>query len=134
MDLLSWRKMLIQINILFMICYKVWFSLTFSSSKVWLGKKIIIFGVDSSSLVYNDNKKKDILVLNKSPIQGLHDTIITAEGEYSITFSRLQIKSCLSRHYIGSNSSTKNINSKARTPKQNHIHVFWKCVKRFYSQ
>ena len=67
--------------------------------------------------MYADKKKKDILFLNKIPIQGLNVTIITAEGEYSITFPRLQVKFCLSLHYIDSNSSTQNNNSKGKTLK-----------------
>ena len=34
------------------------------------------------------DNKKDSLVLIKDPTQGLHDTMITAEVEYSINFSR----------------------------------------------
>ena len=37
-------------------------------------------------------RKKDILVPNKDPTQGLDDTTITAEEEYSINFSRSQRK------------------------------------------
>ena len=33
-------------------------------------------------------RKKDSLVLDKEPTQGLHDTTITAEAKYSINFSR----------------------------------------------
>ena len=41
-----------------------------------------------SSPVHTDNKKKDILLLGKRPTQGLDDTTLTAEVEYSINFSR----------------------------------------------
>ena len=34
------------------------------------------------------DNKKDSLVLIKDPPQGLYDTMITAEAEYSINFSR----------------------------------------------
>ena len=42
------------------------------------GQNILIFGVDTSSSVHIDNKKKDILVLGKAPTQGLQHTL-TAE-------------------------------------------------------
>ena len=35
------------------------------------GQNVIIFGVDMSSSVHVDNKKKDILILGKGPTQGL---------------------------------------------------------------
>ena len=76
------------------------FSLTDSS----IGKSVIIFGVDMSSSLHIDNKNKDILVLGREPTQGLDNTTLTAEAEYSINFSRSQRKFCLSFHYNGSNS------------------------------
>ena len=41
-----------------------------------------------SSSVHIDNKKKYILILGKGPMQGLDDTTLKAEAEYSINFSR----------------------------------------------
>ena len=58
------------------------------------GKNTTMFGVDNSSLAHNDNKKKDILVLGEGPTQGLDDTTITTETEYSFTFTRLN-KVCI---------------------------------------
>ena len=69
-----------------------------------LGKNVIIFGVDVSSSVHIDNKEKDILILGKGSRQGLNDTTLTAEAQYSINFSRLNGKFYLSLHYNGSNS------------------------------
>ena len=43
------------------------------------GKSVIVFGVDMSSSVHVDNKKKDILILGEGPTQGLGDTILTTE-------------------------------------------------------
>ena len=40
-------------------------SFTFPSGK--FGQNIIIFGLDMSSSVHADNKKKDILILGKGP-------------------------------------------------------------------
>ena len=68
------------------------------------GKNVVIFGVDISSTVHIDNKKKDILVFGEGATQGLDDTTITTEAKYSINFSRSRIKFCLSFHYYGSNS------------------------------
>ena len=42
-------------------------------------QNVIIFGVDTSSSVHIDNKKKDILILGEGPTQGLHGTIQSAE-------------------------------------------------------
>ena len=57
-----------------------------------------------SSLVYIDNKGKDILILGKSPTQGLDGTTFTVEAKYSINFTQSNRKLCLSLHYNGSSS------------------------------
>ena len=44
-----------------------------------IGQNLIIFGVDMSSSIHVDNKKKDILILGEGPTQGLHGTTLTAE-------------------------------------------------------
>ena len=55
--------------------------------------------------MYANNKNKDILILDKGQTQGLDNTTLTAETEYSINFSRSQKNFCLSFHYYnGSNS------------------------------
>ena len=74
--------MLIQINIL--IQDVVWCLILFVTFVT-----NVFFGVDNSSSVHIDNKKKEILVLGKGPTQGLNDIKITGEAEYSINFSRL---------------------------------------------
>ena len=51
-----------------------------------------------------DNKKKGIFIPGEGPTQGLHDTTLTAEIQYSINFSRPNRKLCLSVHYNGRNS------------------------------
>ena len=63
-----------------------------SSSKVSLpddsvGKNVIIFGVDMSSSVHIDNKKKNILVFGEGLTQGLDDTILIEEAKYSFKFT-----------------------------------------------
>ena len=57
-----------------------------------------------NSSVHVDNKGKDILILGKSPTQGLGEHSLTAEKMYLINFSKDNIKSCLSLHYNGANS------------------------------
>ena len=57
-----------------------------------------------SSSVHTNNKNKNILILGKGPTQGIDDTTLTAEAEYSINLSRSNRKFCLSLHYNGSNS------------------------------
>ena len=47
----------------------------------------IIFGVDTSSSVHINAKKKDALLLVEGPKQGLDDTKVTAKAKYSIYFS-----------------------------------------------
>ena len=76
----------------------------FSSTDVSVGKNVIIFGVDMSSPVHIDNESKYILVLGKGPTQGLDNTTLTAEAEYSINFLRSQRKFCLCLHYNRSKS------------------------------
>ena len=44
---------------------------TFSSPGIGLGRNVISFGVDMSSSTKIDNRKKDILILDKGPTQGL---------------------------------------------------------------
>ena len=47
----------------------------FSFPGTGLGRNVIIFGVDMSSLTKTDNKKKDISILGKGPTQELEDTL-----------------------------------------------------------
>ena len=68
------------------------------------GKNVIIFGVDMSSSVYIDNTEKDILIPGKGSTQALDNTTLTAEAQYSMSFSRSNRKFCLSPHFNGRNS------------------------------
>ena len=82
-----------------------------------MGKNVIIFGVDSSSL-HIENKKKDAPVLGGGPALGLDDTT-EAEAKYSINFTALRKRFLLSLHYNGSNSflvvnATKNISVQSK--------------------
>ena len=67
------------------------------------GQNVIIFGVDMNSSVHVDNKGKDILILGKSPTQGLGEHSLTAEKMYSINFSKDNVKFCLGLYYNGPN-------------------------------
>ena len=69
-----------------------------------MGKYVIIFEVELSSSVHTDNKGKDILILVMGLTQGLDDTTLAAEAQYSIYFSRSNGKFCLRLCYNGSNS------------------------------
>ena len=60
------------------------------------GRNVINFGVDMSSSVHAENKKKDILILGEGPTQGLDDTTLTAEKKNSIGFIEHNKKFCLS--------------------------------------
>ena len=76
---------------------------SFSFPGTGLGKNVIIFGVDMSSSTKIDNRKKYILILGKTPTQGLEHTL-SAEKMYSINFTEHNKKFCLSLHYNGANS------------------------------
>ena len=76
---------------------------SFSFPSGGFGQNVIMFGVDTSSSVRVDNKKKDILILRKDPTQGLQHSLI-AEKMYLIDFNVTRKKFCLSLHYNGANS------------------------------
>ena len=104
-----------------------------------MGKNVIIFRSDMSSPVQIDNKKKDISVLGQGPTQGLDDTALTAEVQYSINLSRSNRKFSLSLHYNGRNSflfanATKIYQFKAKCCEIKTPPVFRKYFRRFFSQ
>ena len=86
--------------------YKIglYFRSLFSMLNFDWGKIAIIFGVDMSSSVHADNKKKDILILGKGNTKELDNTSLRSEAKHSINFSRSERKFCLSFHYNGSKS------------------------------
>ena len=77
---------------------------TFSFRTFGFGKNVIIFGVDISSSVHVDSKKKDILILGEGPTQGLYDATLTAEKKFPINFTEHNKKLCLSLYYNRENS------------------------------
>ena len=78
-------------------------SFSFSDSS-GSGRNDIVVGADMTSSAHVGNKKKNILILDKGPTQGLDDTILTAEKEYTINFTERHKQFCLSLHYNGVNS------------------------------
>ena len=68
------------------------------------GTNVIIYGVDNSFSVHTDNSKKDILIFDKGPTDGLNDTIYWLQKLNTIYFSEQQKKFCLNLHYSESNS------------------------------
>ena len=58
--------------------------------------------MSSSSKI--DNKKKNILILGKGPTQELGEHSLSAEKTYSINFTKVNTKFCLSLRYNGANS------------------------------
>ena len=68
------------------------------------GRDVIIFGADMSSSSHIDNKKKDILILEKGPTQGLREHSLSAVKMYLINFTKVSAKFCLSLHWNGANS------------------------------
>ena len=76
---------------------------SFSFPSGGFGQNILLLGVDMSFSPHIDNKKKDILVLETGPTQGLEHKL-TANKMYSINFTVSKKKFCLSLHYNGANS------------------------------
>ena len=88
----------------------------FSHSSGSFGNNAIIVGVDMSSSVHVDNKKKDTLFLGKGHTQGLDGTTLTAEKMYSISFAATRKKFCLGLHYNGHTQTRRSqvLNEKER--------------------
>ena len=85
LKMLKQLKMLILINILIQDMELDLILVHFFQFQILI-KNAIIFRVDMSSSVHIDNRNKDILILGEGPTQGLDDTILAAEAEYSINF------------------------------------------------
>ena len=60
-----------------------------------------------SSSTKIDNKRKYILIFRKGPTQGLGEHSLSAEKTYSINFTKVNTKFCLSLHYNGANKRYK---------------------------
>ena len=68
---------------------------SFSKENISNGKNVLIFGVDESSLVHQNNKANDIYVMGDLFVQGINDTILYAEKVYSQNFSSTKQKFCV---------------------------------------
>ena len=86
-------------------CYGFRFDLrsTFSLPGSSMGKNDSIFGADMSSSVHIDNKKKYSLIFSKGSTEGLGDSSLTEEAQYSINYSKSNKSIYLSLHYNKSN-------------------------------
>ena len=51
-------------------------------------KNVLIYSVDNSSLVHNDNRKKDILFVDEEPAAALDDTTKIVEAKHVNNFTR----------------------------------------------
>ena len=69
-----------------------------------IGRDVIIFGVNMDSLTNLDNNGKDILVIEKGPTQGLGEHSLPGEKMFSINFTKVNTKFCLSLYYNGDDS------------------------------
>ena len=63
---------------------------TFSFPSCKFTQNVIIFAVDMSFSVHDDNKKKDILILGECPAQGLDGTTLTADKSIQLIFLLLK--------------------------------------------
>ena len=67
------------------------------------GKNVVISGADMNLSAHVDNRKKDMLILDKGSTPGLRDITLTAAKEYSISFTEQHTKFCLRLNYNGVN-------------------------------
>ena len=75
-----------------------------------------------SSSTKIDNKRKDILIFRKGRTQGLGEHSLSAEKTYSINFTKVNTKFCLSLHYNGANKSYKDSRKLVRFPRAEHLY------------
>ena len=64
----------------------------------------MIVSVDHSSLSHADNWKNNFSALDEGPITGIHGTFVSTDKKFSIKYSEVNTKFCLSLHYNGENS------------------------------
>ena len=60
----------------------------FSFTDESMEKNVIVFRADMSSSVLAGNKENYILILGELPTQGIYDTTLLAEAEYSINYTQ----------------------------------------------
>ena len=85
---------------------------SFSKGNISNGKNVLIFGVDESSLVHQNNKANNIYVMGDVFVQRINDTILYAEKIYSQNFTQPNKKFVLSLHNNQYNDSYLFVNGK----------------------
>ena len=83
--------------------------ITFDSVDSWIfhigiARKVIVIGVDNSSLFHADNCNNNFLVLGEGPTFRINGKFGSLEKKHSINFSKTNTKFCLSQHYNADNS------------------------------
>ena len=78
--------------------------ITFDSGGSWsfdncTARNVIIFGVDRSSSLYDNNCKNNFFVLGLGTTYGISKKFGTAEKKVSINFTKSNVEFCLSLHY-----------------------------------
>ena len=61
---------------------------SFSKGNISNGKNVLIFGVDESSLVHENNKANNIYVMGDLFVEGINDTTLYVEKIYSQNFTQ----------------------------------------------
>ena len=82
---------------------------TFDSAGSWTfnnatTRNAIIFGVDNSSSSHSDNRKNNFLVVDGGQTFRINESFGSPEKKFSINFSKVNTKFCLSFHYNANNS------------------------------
>ena len=67
-------------------------------------RNVVIFGVDNSSSSHSDNRKNNFLILGEGSTYGINRSFDAPEKKFSINFSKVNTKFCLSLHYNDDNS------------------------------
>ena len=85
---------------------------SFSKGNISNGKNVLIFGVDESSLVHQNNKANNIYVMGDLFVQGINDTTLYSEKIHSQNFTQPNKKFVLSLYYNYDNDSYLFVNGK----------------------
>ena len=93
------------------------------------GINVIIFGVDMSSSVHVDNKKKAILILGKDPTQELEHTL-TADKMYLINFTVTKKWIIMGQIVIYLLMVLELLNSKQKILRLQQLHYVYEIVQK----
>ena len=93
------------------------------------GINVIIFGVDMSSSVHADNKKKAILILGKDPTQELEHTL-TADKMYLINFTVTKKWIIMGQIVIYLLMVLELLNSKQKILRLQQLHYVYEIVQK----